>query len=244
MQHQLITDLEREFGDRIWEPMWKKDYATNPTDVIKLFRLFNNHMFDNKIAPMKCKIRQMTGPALAAFEFGVVKRMPVSMYIFRTEYQSFFSLMNSIAHEMIHAYDWTLGPLNKMYQFFYNVQYDGNARSKVHPGHPTQVVFDPKYNNYMTALKAGAKVYDVHASWFARQAEKFNSIGFDVQDIFDPSSAKPRLRRMTEDPDETPEDLRHMNDSNPAKMMYSLLASDDHTAFYFKNTDNWFVEVS
>ena len=243
MKNPLVAKLELEFGNDIWKPVTQIDYAPTKQDINTLFDIFNKHFFNNKIVKMPFVIKPLTGNALAAFSFGSVRGMPVHMEVFNNSYSSFFQFMNSVAHEMIHAYDWTVGPLHKMiYEFFDYVAFDPKyiARSR---NMVTQVVFDPRYHTVDQAISAKAKTYDVHGRWFNVQAQKFNQEGFDVHDVLIPQLRKPRFSpNMTEDIDEMPIEDRHINDMSVIKHLYDTLDSE-YKRIKVINKKNWMIEI-
>lgn len=71
--NELVADLEKKFGERIWEPVTRIQYKTNPEDIAALFRIYNERIFDNRLPPMRCQIRHDNIPALAGFVFGSIK---------------------------------------------------------------------------------------------------------------------------------------------------------------------------
>lgn len=152
--------------------------------------------------------------------------------------------MNTVAHELIHYYDWVCGPLNKMFEYYFMVSVDPMAPSTHHPGHPTQMVFPAHFSTYRAAIAAGQRAYDCHGPWFGRNADKFNSKGMDVVDVFDPSTAQYRLRRVDEDPDEDPIDIRHMSDESRIRSLYDFIKDDDGKQMEFRDKDNWFIAIA
>lgn len=243
MKNSLVSKLELEFGNDIWKPVSQLDYTPTKQDINTLFDIYNKYFFNDKIVKMPFVIKPLTGKALAAFAFGSVRGMPVHMEIYNNSYSSFFQFMNTVAHEMIHAYDWTLGPLHKMiYEFFSYVNFDPNYIARPR-NMVTQVVFDPKYRTVDQAISAKAKVYDVHGRWFNVHAQKFNQEGFDVHDVVIPHLLKQRFSpHMTEDIDEMPIEDRHINDSSPIRQLYDIIDSE-YKRIKIIDSENWMIEI-
>ena len=297
---QLISDLENAFGGWIWQE--GRNFSPNALHLKQMFRILNRHVFGGELDESvrkevvdEASLSGLQRQAMATFAFGKVKglcseRLTVVRHAAK---DNFFVTLNSLAHEMVHMYDFKFGPMGKQLDKWYAV--GGLNWNYPHPSapltahgvrdarrlhmraagiepkhlpdelareldavpriaaqaHPRQYQFPAKPYVKMTPegpmpatrpldvkyrLGGIDGFYDVHGDFFRQLADRANSLGLDVEDVFY-DGKKYAMRRVDEDPDETPEDLRYMA-GEAVRCIFDHIR-DEGKSLEFDDADNW-----
>lgn len=83
--------------------------------------------------------------------------------------------------------------------------------------------------------------YDVHGGFFQQLADRANGLGFAIDDVFHPDRTY-KFRRLDEDPDETPEDLRYMTGEAFVERVFSRI-KDPGKFLDYEDPENWSITL-
>lgn len=122
---KIVKNLEDCFPGLLWDP--DRQFNIGDNDVYLLFDAINDGIFSNRldrgIPKFTLKVDNIkNGPrkyrgmenALAAFMVGCVKGIPRELIMVKYNVKmSFFTMVCSLIHEMIHMYDFHFGPMGK-----------------------------------------------------------------------------------------------------------------------------------
>ena len=122
---KLLQNIESLYKDRLWNP--HQPFSITDKDLHIIFDIVNDGIFGNRLgrgipktvlkaerlATGAHKYRGMQG-ALAGFTAGNAQGDPQELIVVRYDgMMNFFDILCAIIHEMIHMYDFEIGPLGR-----------------------------------------------------------------------------------------------------------------------------------
>lgn len=232
-------DIHRRFEELFGSKLQSKtfDYVPTEHDLYEVAEIFNAYVFNGKFDLNDIEIMVVEKNSCkdkGAMSFGKNKK-PTAKYLIRifksSHGDNFYQIVNVLAHELIHVHDYMFGEISHILK-----AHCGEALSGFY------VVTTADQKQYV-----GVEHYDAHGKFFSGWAKKFNSLGFNVQPLFNVNGPRQMKKLKEQNQDEKhdffyeTENAKEMLTYKAIRRVFDIIVAPNKRLVY-RNAKQWFIE--